>query len=186
MPMSNIDPNQLMSLLTQAQQNPQMLDQLAGQLASNPQMAPPPPGSMQNAMNQVLAQTGQGGMSPEALAGGQPPPMIPGTQTNPMSPPPMPQAALGQLLAPQAPMPDITQGPATMVQGVQTTPSAQTEEAERMKRMMALSQLKSPEAQRQLPPAYISNLGFGAATPAKGLGLQGAPGGRVGALGQYL
>lgn len=166
------DPMQIMSVLQNAQQNPMLLEQLAGQLASNPQMPPPAPGSMQQGMDQIMNMAMQGGgqLAPQNL--GQMPPGA----TPPIMPPTQPSTAGG-------PMPmGVDLG--TILGGA----GPDTSQGMSQEQIAALANLKGPEPPRQLPPAYIGNLAFGSATPAQGLQLpqmaqgRGVPGG----LGRYL
>lgn len=147
-----------MQMLSRIQSlTPEQMDQVAGQLAANPQMQPPPPGSFGQMAQQLQS--------------------FPGQQAGPMAPPPYRtqdpvQAGL------ETPNPQL-------MQQIQQRMGAGQGQGQPTNLGALLGALKQNE-QKPPPAAYISNLGFGGATPAKGLGLQAPQRANVGSLGQYL
>lgn len=154
------------TLLSQIQQNPAVLEMVASQLAQNPQMVPPAPGSMAEAMKSA-----SGAMPDVTQGAAQPTPAVP--QAPAAGPAPLAAGvSLAQALA-------GSQNPMTPEQLI----AAQNPAANVTNPFAAL---QPPEAQKPMPPAYIGNLAFGAATPAQGLKLPYSPAAAPGSLASYL
>ena len=178
-----------------ANPDPQMLDQIATQLASQG-VPPPPPGSLTQAGQMVAQMAG----SPNAMTQ-----MMGNTQ---VVPPGGPQPAqptaptagiqnLGDILSQsQGPYPDVSQGTAAMVQGTETQAAKKTREEEEqrslLERLTLAQQALQPKASSQNtlePSTYFNPPVVGAAslappwTPPQALTPQGQT---IGTLANYL